>query len=34
MRVHGIDLLQAWRVAFWALIIMAALATAARAIIG
>jgi hypothetical protein len=34
MRFHGIDLEQAWRVAFWVVLILAVLASAVRAIIG
>ncbi len=34
MQFHGIDLGHAWRIAFWALLILATLASAAIAIFG
>jgi hypothetical protein len=34
MQFHGIDLEHAWRIAFWVLLIVAALASAAIAIFG
>lgn len=33
MRFHGINMEQAWRVAFWVVLILAALASAVRAIV-
>jgi hypothetical protein len=34
MQFHGIDLEHAWRIAFWVLLILATLASAAVAIFG
>jgi hypothetical protein len=34
MQFHGIDLEHAWRIAFWVLLILATLASAAIAIFG
>jgi hypothetical protein len=33
MQFHGIDLERAWRVAFWVILVLAALASAAHAIL-
>ena len=34
MQFHGIGFERAWRIAFWAVLILAAIASAAHAIIG